>query len=104
MAGYVVTGPDGKRYKVKVPEGATNQDAIDYVKKTYYSEQPPAAPDVTVTKIGEREIEQPAEPAPSYIESDLARVVPKPASDAPPEEPKTFTELALEPLTSYPEV
>ena len=104
MAGYVVTGPDGKRYKVKVPEGATNQDAIDYVKKTYYSEQPPAAPDVTVTKIGEREIEQPAEPAPSYIESDLARVVPKPALGAPPEEPKTFTELALEPLTSYPEV
>ena len=108
MAGYVVTGPDGKRYKVRVPEGATNQDAIDYVKKTYYSEQPPAAPDVTVTKIGEREIEQPAapspEPQPSYTESPLARVVPQPASGLPPEKPKTFTELALEPITSYPEV
>lgn len=37
MPAYQVTGPDGKKYRVNVPEGASSQDAIAYVYDTYYS-------------------------------------------------------------------
>lgn len=33
---YVVTGPDGKKYKVNAPEGATEQQAIAYIADTHY--------------------------------------------------------------------
>jgi hypothetical protein len=37
MPAYQVTGPDGKKYRVDVPPGASSQDAIAYVYDTYYS-------------------------------------------------------------------
>lgn len=36
MPAYQVTGPDGKKYKVDAPEGASADDAIAYVYNTYY--------------------------------------------------------------------
>src|ERR1700752_4927028 len=33
MPTYDVTSPDGKKYRVTAPEGATQQDAIQYVQK-----------------------------------------------------------------------
>lgn len=36
MGQFDVTGPDQKKYRVTVPEGATQDQAIDYVKRTYY--------------------------------------------------------------------
>src|SRR6516164_1888096 len=44
MGQFDVTGPDKKTYRVTVPEGATQDQAIDYVKKKYYggaTDQPP---------------------------------------------------------------
>src|ERR1700694_1836670 len=38
MPAFKVTGPDGKKYRVDAPEGASNQDAIEYIAHTYYSE------------------------------------------------------------------
>lgn len=38
MGKFVVTGPDGKQYEVNAPEGATEQQVMDYVKSNY---QPP---------------------------------------------------------------
>lgn len=38
MPAFQVTGPDGRKYKVDVPEGATDQDAIAYVYDTYYTQ------------------------------------------------------------------
>ena len=35
MPKYMVTSPDGKEYEVNAPEGATEQQAIDYVKTNY---------------------------------------------------------------------
>jgi hypothetical protein len=40
MPAYQVTGPDGKKYRVNTPEGASSQDAIAYVYDTYYSQAP----------------------------------------------------------------
>jgi hypothetical protein len=40
MATFEVTSPDGKTYEVDAPEGATQADAIAYVKKKYYGGQP----------------------------------------------------------------
>lgn len=37
MPKFTVNAPDGKTYTVNAPEGATHEDAIDHVKKTYYS-------------------------------------------------------------------
>lgn len=38
MPAYTVTAPDGKTYDVNAPEGATQEDAIAYVQKNFYSE------------------------------------------------------------------
>jgi len=40
MPAYTVTAPDGKTYDVNAPEGATQEDAIAYVQKNFYSEAP----------------------------------------------------------------
>lgn len=100
MASFAVTGPDGKRYKVKVPEGAGQQEAIEYVKNTYYSKQPEAKAEESQTAT--------AEPKPAVTDlrqvSRLAGIVPQPAEDLKPEPKKTLGQLALEPITSYPEV
>lgn len=40
MPKYEITGPDGKRYEVNAPDGATEQDAISYVKGQYYPDEP----------------------------------------------------------------
>lgn len=37
MAKYEITGPDGKRYEVNAPHGASEDDAINYVKSNFYS-------------------------------------------------------------------
>jgi hypothetical protein len=36
MPQYTITSPDGASYKVNAPEGATEQDAIEYVQKNLY--------------------------------------------------------------------
>lgn len=36
MPTYVVTGPDGKKYRVDAPKGATEQQAIAYIANTQY--------------------------------------------------------------------
>lgn len=41
MPKYEITGPDGKKYEVEAPEGATEQQAIEYIKNTYYSDRKP---------------------------------------------------------------
>jgi len=128
MAGYVVTGPDGKKYRVRVPEGASEKDAIEFVKTQYYSETPkpeaapevqPPAPEPERPRLGAEATtsqvlfpgettEEPSQPAEDlqkvYETSRLASVVPEAAPDLPPQEAPTLTELALEPVTSYPEV
>lgn len=40
MPAYTVKAPDGKTYDVNAPDGATQEDAIAYVQKNFYSEQP----------------------------------------------------------------
>lgn len=42
MAQYDVTGPDGKTYTVNAPDGASQDDAIAFVKQSYYDK--PTAP------------------------------------------------------------
>lgn len=37
MPKFEVNAPDGKKYQVNAPEGATEQDAISYVQKEFYS-------------------------------------------------------------------
>ena len=44
MPAYQVTGPDGKKYRVNAPEGASSQDAIAYVYDTYYAGGAQATP------------------------------------------------------------
>lgn len=41
MATFDVSGPDGKSYRVNVPEGASFEDAVSYVKDTYYKDAKP---------------------------------------------------------------
>lgn len=36
MPKFEVTAPDGKRYDVNAPDGATEQDAIAYVQREFY--------------------------------------------------------------------
>src|SRR6267378_6398489 len=38
MPAFQVTGPDGKKFRVDAPEGASQQDAIEYIAHTHYSE------------------------------------------------------------------
>jgi hypothetical protein len=40
MPQYDVTGPDGRVFSVNAPDGATEQDAIGYVRDNHYAEQP----------------------------------------------------------------
>jgi hypothetical protein len=40
MAKYVVTGPDGKEYDVEAPDGASEQQILDYVKSQIATEEP----------------------------------------------------------------
>jgi hypothetical protein len=58
MPKFDVTGPDGQTYTVNAPEGASEADAISFVKTQYYST--PSAP------------KKPA--APSYAKMDLAGI------------------------------
>lgn len=37
MATYMVTGPDGRRYKVSAPDGATQEQALQYAQQNYQS-------------------------------------------------------------------
>lgn len=43
MPAFEVTGPDGKKYRVDTPEGASANDAINYVNQQYY-QQPQEQP------------------------------------------------------------
>jgi hypothetical protein len=104
MAGYVVTGPDGKRYRVNVPEGASQQDAIDYVKSTYYSGKPQAEQSAVAKPREEPPPTAPPAEDAGYLQSPLASIVPKPTVARPPAPAPTFAERALKPITSYPEV
>jgi hypothetical protein len=36
---YTVTGPDGKKWTVNAPEGASEQDAISYIAHAHYSKK-----------------------------------------------------------------
>lgn len=47
MPQYDVNSPDGKTYTVNAPDGATEQDAISYVQKNFYSDSKPKKPDTT---------------------------------------------------------
>lgn len=40
MPRYEVAGPDGKKYEVHAPEGASHDDAINYVKGNFYAISP----------------------------------------------------------------
>ena len=40
MGKFVVTAPDGKQYEVNAPEGATEQQVMDYVKSNYQAQAP----------------------------------------------------------------
>lgn len=42
MTKFVVTGPDGKEYEVDAPEGASEQQILDYVKANIAGQQTPA--------------------------------------------------------------
>lgn len=48
MPAYQVTGPDGRKYRVDAPEGATSDEAVEYVYETYYSGKEKAKPERTV--------------------------------------------------------
>lgn len=43
MPSYIVTSPEGKRYKINAPEGATKEQALQYA-KTKFAPQPEPAP------------------------------------------------------------
>lgn len=58
MPKFLVTAPDGSQYEVNAPEGATEADAIDYIRKT-------ASPKV-------RAIDAPSDPTGSFLENALA--------------------------------
>lgn len=40
MAKFQITSPDGQKYEVNAPDGATEQDAIDYVQNNLHTEKP----------------------------------------------------------------
>ena len=44
MPAYQVTGPDGHKYRVDAPEGATADDAIAYIYDTHYGAKAAASP------------------------------------------------------------
>jgi hypothetical protein len=46
MPAYTVKAPDGKTYDVNAPDGATQEDAIAYVQKNFYSEPQQASSDI----------------------------------------------------------
>ena len=48
---YEVTAPDGKKYQVNAPEGATQEDAIEYVATQVIPQQP--APQEATAGVGE---------------------------------------------------
>lgn len=51
MPQYEVNAPDGKTYSVNAPDGATEQDAIGYVQKNFYS-QPKADQTTAMERVG----------------------------------------------------
>ena len=42
MPDFVITGPDNKKWRVSAPEGATENDAIDYVQSEHYAPKEPS--------------------------------------------------------------
>lgn len=44
MPAYQVTGPDGQKYRVDAPEGASSDDAIAYIYDTHYAAKAAASP------------------------------------------------------------
>ena len=45
MPVFEITGPDGRKFDITTPEGATLQDAIAYTQQTYYTPQPVQPPE-----------------------------------------------------------
>lgn len=54
MPDYIVTDPQGQRYRVTAPEGASEDEAIAYAQKTFGGQSPqPAAPPPEQRSMGE---------------------------------------------------
>ena len=70
MPNFKVVGPDGKKWNVPAPEGATQEEAEEYVLRTKYDSAKPAAP-------------KPAEPRPVQLRPAQTKpvVAEKPAVD-----------------------
>ena len=70
MPNFTVVGPDGKKWNVPAPEGATQEEAEQYVLRTKYDSAKPAAP-------------KPAEPRPVQLRPAQTKsvVAEKPAID-----------------------
>jgi ribosomal protein S7 len=49
MATYIATAPDGKEYEIDAPEGATQEQALDYFKSNWKPQEQPQAPKEEVT-------------------------------------------------------
>lgn len=84
MPAFIVTGPDGKKYRVNTPEGGTGEDAVAYIRRAVYEKN--AQPDggqSTVGAIGRGVVRGAGslvsglgdfiEEAPSYIIPGLAK-------------------------------
>jgi hypothetical protein len=54
MPKFVVTAPDGKEYEVDAPEGATEQQVLEYVQSNYRSANTPAAETAPARGVGEQ--------------------------------------------------
>lgn len=52
MPTFVVTGPDGKKYRVNAPQGAGQQQAIAYVADTYYKGGQQKSPIENIPLVG----------------------------------------------------
>ena len=66
MPAFEVTGPDGKKYRVDTPEGASANDAINYVNQQYY-QQPQEQP------VTEQPVQQPQPLPADDTSSDFIR-------------------------------
>src|SRR5262249_37575430 len=52
MPDFEVTSPDGKKYRVTAPEGATQEQALQYAQSQFSQKEPPGTGEVALSAVG----------------------------------------------------
>jgi hypothetical protein len=92
MPNFLVTSPTGEKYRVTAPEGASEEDAIDYVRRTHGGESPkPKVPDINAPPSA-ADLEEPQHDLPK--QGIMSRI--REGITAPWQEPWGSTETLLQ--------